>query len=224
MALLLLLLAAFGGWYGLHGRNSAPGTLAGYEAAGPRDEMNCLRIVLANDVSGSMQDFAAARDDALQQLFSWLKKNLRPNDQVAMIDFAAVANIRMQPTQVSRLDSLPAAVGATDGTYTYFKPVLADISMFQPTTCDTAVLVLSDAQLIDLPINEAAGQQLLAAHHIDRIRLLVPGAGIQVGTDWAKGFPAAVPLVFDGLDPQATGLALGTTIVGLTGQKLKPIS
>jgi hypothetical protein len=219
---LIALLGALAGWHIANAGNT-PKVLASYRAAGPRDEANCLRIVLGVDVSGSMSDFSDARDDALVQLFAWLKKNLRPDDEVAIIDFAAVANVRMQPAQVASLRGLPPAFGATDGTYTYFDPVLTDIGEFMPTSCDTALLLLSDAQLIDLPGSRAAGQQLLRHYHVDRIRLLVPGAAIQVGSGWVNGFPAAVPLVFDGLDPEATGLALGKTIVGLTGQTLEPI-
>lgn len=226
LPLLFALLAVAGAWYGWSTTHKPPGALANYRAVGPRDEVNCLRLVIGVDVSGSMRDFAVARDDALQQLFDWVKQNhnLRPDDQVAIIDFAAVAQVRMQPTAVSRLGSLPAPTGARDGTYTYFQPVLADISQFPSTQCDTALVLISDAQLIDLPVTQVTGQQLLAAHHVGRIRLLVPGAGIQVGTAWTKGFPAATPLVFDGQDPAATGVALGNTIVGLTGQTLKRVS
>ncbi len=224
--LLFALLAAAGAWYGWSTAHKPPGALANYRAVGPRNEVNCLRLVIGVDVSGSMQDFAVARDDALQQLFSWVKQHhdLRPDDQVAIIDFAAVAQVRMEPTAVSSLGGLPPPTGARDGYYTYFRPVLADISHFPPTRCDTALVLISDAQLIDLPATQAAGQQLLAEHQVGRIRLLVPGAGIQVYPVWLKGFPAAVPVVFDGQDPAATGLALGNTIVGLTGQTLKRIS
>lgn len=198
--------------------------LAHYRAAGARDDVNCLRLVVGMDVSGSMANFAVPRDDALQQLFGWLKTNLRPDDQVAVIDFGAVANIRMWPTTVAGLGSLPAPIGAKDGVYTYFNPVLQDIDRFPPSSCDTALVLISDAQLIDLPTTTTQGRQLLLRHHVDRIRLLVPGAAIQVGANWAKGFPSAVPTVFDGLDARATGLALGHTVVGLTGQSLAPIS
>lgn len=223
LLLLLMLLAALGGCHALFGGDKRPPSLPGYRAAGARDEVNCLRIVVADDVSGSMTDFAAARDTALGVLFTWLKRNLQADDQVAIIDFAAVANVQMPPTPVSRLGALPAVVGTRDGTYTYFRPVLADIAGFPPTSCDTALLLVSDAQLIDLPATRADGVRLLRADRVDRIRLLVPGQGVTVGSTWAEGFPAAVPLVFNGLDQQATGLALGTTIVGLTGQKLVPI-
>jgi hypothetical protein len=216
-------MAAAVGWYAWSASAQPPATLAGYRAAGPRDEVNCLRLVVAVDVSGSMQDFAVARDDALQQLFGWLKKNLRADDQVAIIDFAAVAQIRMRPTDVYALGSLPAATGARDGTYTYFRPILDDVSQFPPSGCDTALVLISDAQLIDLPDTPTEGRHLLSDHHVGRIRLLVPGTGIRIGADWTKGFPAAVPQVFNGLDPAATGLALGNTVVGLTGQSLKPI-
>ena len=220
---LLLALLVAAGWYVWPAAKS-PDALSGYKAAGARDDMNCLRLVIGVDVSGSMADFAVPRDDALGQLFSWLKTNLRPDDQVAIIDFAAVAEIRMWPTQVASLTGLPAPAGATDGTYTYFDPILTRIDQFPHTSCSTALVLISDAQLIDLPTTEADGRQLLLDHHVDKIRLLVPGAAIHVGTTWILGFPAAVPSVFDGSDAKATGLALGNTVVGLTGQSLAPIS
>ena len=82
--MLVLLLAA--GWYRWPAGGKAPGSLSGYRAAGARDELNCLRLVIGVDVSGSMRDFVVPRDDALTQLFSWVKKNLRRDDQVAIID------------------------------------------------------------------------------------------------------------------------------------------
>jgi hypothetical protein len=221
---ILLALLALAGWYSWPAAAKPPTSLSGYEATGSRNELNCLRLVIGVDVSGSMRDFTVPRDDALQELFSWLKKkNLRSDDQVAIIDFAAVAEVRMPPTQVADLGSLPAPAGAKDGTYTYFRPILRDIDNFPRTTCDTALVLISDAQLADLPATEDAGRQLLLAHHVGRIRLLVPGAGIYVPPVWKKGFPSAAPLVFDGTDAEATGLAFGHIVVGLTGQSLTPV-
>src|SRR5260370_1270642 len=171
---LLLALLVAAGWYFWPAAKS-PDTLSGYKTAGPRDEVNCLRLVIGVDVSGSMADFAVPRDDALNQLFSWLKKNLRPDDQVAIIDFAAVAEIRMWPTQVASLGGLPAPTGARDGTYTYFDPILTDIDQFPRTSCDTALVLISDAQLIDLPTTESDRRKLLLDHHVGNSRLLVPG-------------------------------------------------
>jgi hypothetical protein len=221
--LLVLLLAA--GWYLWPARGTASGTLSGYRASGARDELNCLRLVVGVDVSGSMRDFAVPRDDALGQLFSWVKKkNLRPDDQVAIIDFAAVAKIRMWPTQVAHLGGLPPPAGARDGVYTYFHPILTILDQFPRTSCDTALALISDAQLIDLPSTAPAGRQLLLDHQVGKIRLLVPGAAIHVDPTWTKGFPSAAPYVFDGTDTEATSLALGHTVVSLTGQSLAPIS
>ena len=220
--LLALLIAAC--WYLWPTGGSASGPLSGYRASGARDELNCLRLVVGVDVSGSMRDFAVPRDDALSQLFKWVKKNLRPDDQVAIVDFAAVAKIRMRPTQVAQLGGLPPSAAPRDGYYTYFQPILTAIDQFPRTSCDTALVLISDAQLIDLPATAAAGRQMLLDHHVGKIRLLVPGAAIQVGPTWTKGFPSAAPYVFDGTNAQATGLALGHTVVGLTGQSLEPIS
>jgi hypothetical protein len=223
LPLLLVALLAAAGWYLWPGAGHRPASLSGYRAAGARDELNCLRLVIGVDVSGSMRDFTVPRDDALRQLFSWVKTNLRPDDQVAIVDFAAVAKIRMLPTRVTDLGTLPAPAGAHDGTYTYFQPILADVDQFPRTSCDTAMLLISDAQLIDLPTTQAAGRNLLLEHHISKIRLLVPGASIQVGPTWIEGFPSARPYVFDGTDAEATGLTLGRAVVSLTGQSLSPV-
>jgi len=190
--LLVLLIAA--GWYLWPTGGSASGPLSGYRASGARDELNCLRLVVGVDVSGSMRDFAA------------------------------VAKIRMRPTQVAQLGSLPPSAAPRDGYYTYFQPLLTAIDQFPRNSCDTGLVLISDAQLIDLPATANAGRQLLLDHHVGKIRLLVPGAAIQVDPAWAKGFPSAPPCVFDGTNAEATGLALGHTVVGLTGQSLEPIS
>jgi hypothetical protein len=220
---LLVALLAGAGWYLWPSARHAPTTLGGYRAAGARDELNCLRLVIGVDVSGSMRDFTVPRDDALRQLFRWVKKNLRPDDQLAIIDFAAVAKIRMPPTRVADLGALPPPAGAHDGVYTYFRPILADVDQFPRTSCDTALVLISDAQLIDLPSTPAVGRNLLLDHHIDKIRLLVPGAAIQVWPAWIKGFPSAAPYVFDGTNAEATGLTLGRVVVSLTGQSLVPV-
>ena len=217
---LLFVLLLTAGWYLWPGRGTASGSLSGYRAAGARDELNCLRLVIGVDVSGSMRDFVVPRDDALGQLFSWVKKNLRPDDQAAIIDFAAVAKIRMWPAQVAHLGGLPPPAGARDGVYTYFHPILTVLDQFPRTSCDTALVLISDAQLIDLPTAVPAGRQLLLDHHVGKIRLLVPGTAIQVDPTWTNGFPSAAPYVFDGTDAGATSLALGRTVVSLTGQSL----
>ncbi|HET9894558.1 MAG TPA: hypothetical protein VFQ44_06445 [Streptosporangiaceae bacterium] len=226
LPLLMIGMLAAAVWYlwPSPGQAQAPASLSGYRAGGARDELNCLRLVIGVDVSGSMRGFTVPRDDALTELFGWVKTNLRPDDQVAIIDFAAVAKIRMMSTTVADLGSLPPPAGAEDGYYTYFRPILADVDQLPATRCDTALVLISDAQLIDLPKTQAAGRSLLLAHHISKIRLLVPGAAIQVDPIWVKGFPSAVPYVFDGTDAEATGLALGRVVVSLTGQSLVRVS
>lgn len=225
LPVLLAALIAAGTYLWPAGHKDAPGVLSAYQAGGARDDMNCLRLVIGVDVSGSMSDFSVPRDNALTQLFDWVRtgNNLRPDDELAIVDFARVARTRMPPTQVDDLGSLPPPVGAADGQYTNLRPVLTRIGAFPRTTCDTALALISDAQLNDLPRSAAEGRQLLVGYRVDKIRLLVPGTGIQVYQEWARGFPSAVPQVFDGLDAEATGLALGHMVVGLTGQSLVPV-
>jgi hypothetical protein len=225
--ILALLIAA--GWYHYHSSHNParPDRLSGYHLGGTRDDLNCLRLVIAVDVSGSMRDFAVPRDDALVQLFAWVKgtpttRNLQVDDQVAIVDFAAVALTRMVPVTVGDLGTLPGATGAKDGEYTYFTPILDRIAAFPNTTCDTDLVLISDAQLEDLPSDSAAGQALMRRYAIDKVRLLVPGAAIKVPAQWQESFPSARPSVFDGTDAKSTGLAFGHTIANLTGQTLVP--
>jgi Mg-chelatase subunit ChlD len=220
LALLAVLAAALLAWRMLPTYpRKPPSALSGYAAAGARGP-SCLRLVIAVDVSGSMSNYATARDDALAQLIAWVRVNLRADDQVAVVDFAQEAAVALAPTAAHAIGGARVSVPAADGPFTLIDPVLAALDGFPTTRCDTAAVLISDAQIADLPRTAAEGDALLVTHHIHDIRLLVPGAGIQVDPAWSVAFPAAPPRVFDGRNPDATGLALGQTIVDLTHQRL----
>ena len=187
---------------------------------GPRGP-SCIRLVVGLDVSGSMREFATARDTALAQLIAWSKKNLRPDDELAVVDFAADAAVRTRPATRDRLSGVGVEAGANDGRYTYLEPALAAVDGFAAGRCDTELVLISDAQLADLPLTPAAGQDLQLRHHIHDVRLLVPGDNVDVPQAWTLGFPEAPPTRFDGTDPDATANAFGQAIAGFTGQRLK---
>jgi hypothetical protein len=209
--------------------SGAPG-VAGIVLAGPRPP-NCLRLVLANDVSGSMSDYAVAREQAMTALLNWLPKNLRSDDEIAVIDFAETAATKMPPTKVSTLDSghTLASGGAMDGSYTWFTPVLTQMDSWPKTNCDIALVLLSDAQIVlsaendnptSLPADADAGRQLAQEHNIHDVRLLVPDPAIEVPPYWEGVFPAAAPLRFNGLDADETATAVASTTAELTNQSL----
>lgn len=199
---------------------ASPAGLAHRALAGPRGP-SCIRLVVGLDVSGSMQAYAGARDAALAQLIDWSRANLRPDDELAVVDFAADSVARIGPTRRDKLTGVGSAAGANDGTYTNLLPALNAIDGFPAGRCDTELVLISDAQLADLPLGPAAAGNLLRGHHIHDVRLLVPGEDIDVPQQWVVDFPEAYPDRFDGTDPDATALAFGQAIAGFTGQTLK---
>ncbi len=223
--LLLLLLVGWLVWPRHdHKANAAPPskTINGWTLAGARGP-DCLRLDLAVDDSGSMLNFSSARDAALSQLVAWLPGNLRPDDEVAVIDFAGVASVRNPPTRVGQLTQRPAVdVSGGSARGTLLDPVFDSVSGLPPTRCQSALVLMSDAQLDDLPANAAAGRRLLLDHSTHAVRLLVPGRAIVVPPEWTTAFPEAPPARFDGYDGSATALAFGRTIADLTGQNLVP--
>lgn len=86
---------------------------------------SCLRLVIANDVSGSMSDFAGARDAALHQLVDWAPRNLRPDDELSIVDFAADAAVRLPVSPVRTIGPAAASPAVVhDGSETLLAPVL----------------------------------------------------------------------------------------------------
>jgi hypothetical protein len=214
LALVALLL-----WWMLPG---APG-LGGRHLVGDRGPA-CLRLVVAVDLSGSMNDYGDARDHALRELLTWAADgNLRADDEIAVVDFAAAAAPRLPVTPVPAAAAAAALtpVPVPDGRFTNLAPVLDTVSAMPAGRCDQALLLLSDAQLGDLPPDEPQGRAVLAAHDVHDVVLLVPGDGIAVPAAWTSAFPAAPPIRFDGHDADATALAIGRAVAHLTGQTLE---
>jgi hypothetical protein len=154
-------------------------------------------------------------------LIEWSRTNLWTDDELAVVDFAADSRPRIGPTRRDRLTGVGSAAGAVDGPATNLLPALDAIDRFPAGNCDNELVLISDAELADLPTGPAAASQLLRSHHIHDVRLLVPGENVDVPQQWTIDFPDAYPNRFDGTDPDATGLAFGQAVAGFTGQTLK---
>lgn len=218
MLLLVLLTGLL--WLAWWALPSGDRVLADRYLAGARGPA-CVRVVVAVDGSGSMTDYAAARDAALVQLLAWSARNLREDDELAVVDFAATAADRLPVTAARALGNgaVPAAAPIDTGS-TLLAPVLTAIGAQAPSRCDRALMLLSDGQLGDLPTDEAGGRAALAAHDVRDLALLVPGTSIDVPAEWSTAFPYAPPLRFDGHDPDATAVAFGEAVAAITGQTL----
>ncbi|WP_214406328.1 hypothetical protein [Pseudonocardia lacus] len=173
------------------------------------------------DTSGSMRDYAAARDAAFAQAFRWLPDNLRSDDELVVVDVAATAAVRLAPVSMTGVPaSVPPPTGVPDGRDTLLGPALDVIGALPPTPCERSVVLLSDVQFADLPPDEAAGRALMSRVGVRAVLSLVPGEDIQVPAQWATAFPDAPPVRFDGSDSEQTALVLGGAAATATGQRL----
>ncbi|WP_224401695.1 vWA domain-containing protein [Pseudonocardia sp. ICBG1034] len=217
LAAVALLTAA--GWALLPERDRS---LAGQRLTGARGP-SCLRLVIAVDVSGSMAGYAGARDSALAQLLGWAGDNLRPDDEITVVDFAERSAVRLPVTTVDALRPADGAVAAAvrDSHTTYLGPVLDQVRAQPGGPCDRAVLLLSDGLLADLPATADRGRAVLTAHDVHDLELLAPGEDVEVPAQWSTTFPAAAPIRFDGHDADDTAVALGGAIAAITRQTLE---
>jgi hypothetical protein len=215
LAAVALLGAAALWWDGRRGADSIDGVFL----TGPRQSY-CLRMVVGNDVSGSMTDFAAARESALSDFLGWAPDNLRPNDEVGVIDFAGAASWTRVPTPIGSSAVRGPARDVYVGDQTLLMPVLDRVAELPSSPCHTVLVLFSDAQLSDLPPTEEEGRSVLQAAGLDGVVLLVPGDDIDVPDVWTTVFPAAEPQSFDGLDADETGLTVASVVAELTGQDL----
>ncbi len=200
-------------------RSDAP--LEDLALVGPRGPQ-CTRLVIASDVSGSMDQVASARDAAIATLLTWLPGNLRPDDEVAALTFASTAGPVTGPTSIGSLDHEPLAApdAPTDMAGTSWQPVIDTVGALPSTACGTALLVVSDADADQLPAGSATARSQLAAIGVDDLALLVPSPSIAVPDLWSQVYPYAAPVRFDGTDRQATARAMAQAIATVTGQSL----
>jgi hypothetical protein len=184
----------------------------------PGRKVSCARVIIAIDQSGSMDSYTTARDNALQQLVDWSRDNLRKRDQLAVVDFSGVAGGRNAPTSaVTSMHIGPAAVGNSGS---YYRPVLDVVGQFPKTSCKTALVLLSDGDLQDLPSTPDESVQLFKQADVKFQRLLVPDRSITVPQAWADAFPNGKPVYVDGLNPDETARVIGETIAKIVQTKL----
>lgn len=179
----------------------------------------CVRLILANDISGSMTQFSAPREDALQQLLTWSPKNLRADDEVAVLDFSGQAMVTMAPSAVG---SGPAPrMRSQQFAGTSLAELLRAVTDLPATPCSSALVLLSDGILHDRPDDSETARNQLVSAGLHTVDLLIPGDTIETDEEWPQVYPYAPPTRFDGNDSDSTGLAIGRALGRLTGQRLE---
>jgi hypothetical protein len=180
--------------------------------------VKCARVVLAIDQSNSMDNYTSARDNALQQLIGWSHKNLGKRDQIAVIDFAGNAGVRQRPTSATTAGQIGPAVSLAGGSY--YRPILNALQTFPKTSCKTALVLLSDGDLQDLPSDSSESGALLRDSGVKFQRLLVPDSTIATPPAWTTAFPNGKPVSVNGLDPDETARIIGETIAKIVDTKV----
>lgn len=224
MALLVAALAALLLWWWCEERK--PRSLVESYLSGIRGP-GCVRVVIANDMSGSMTKFTRPRQQALGQLLEWVPRNLRGDDELAVVAFSGETFIDMPPTTIADGPELQGVPNPTDGTS--LTSLLGVVGGLPVSRCVTSLFLLSDGIFTfllpdgtftdDLPDADTARAMLRNAG-VSELFLLVPGKKIPLNPGWAGVFPYAPPSIFDGMNPDATGLVLGKTLASVTGQRL----
>ncbi|RUP32992.1 MAG: VWA domain-containing protein [Mycolicibacterium sp.] len=179
----------------------------------------CARIIIASDESGSMEKFVQPRNHALAQLLSWAPNNLRDDDELEAVVFSGDTFVAMPPTEIRKGPVLGRTPPPVDGTT--LVPLLNTIQRMPPSHCAQSLILLSDGIFQDLPAGADAARRQLKDAGIGNLFLLVPGKKIKFEPSWQGLYPYAAPVIFDGLNSDKTGLAIGHALASITGQQLK---
>jgi len=213
LALTALVLAAAA----LHRR--APGRLDQAELSGTRLLPGRACVVLASDVSGSMQQFAATRQAAMHDLMDFSRRSLRPDDVVVVVSYDGSAGVALGPTLVRDLPHTAVAEPIPGGDGTALIPAVGKVaSLLVPYHCGaTGLASVTDGLLQDDPaaLDHALGQAAL-----QRVHLLIPGGQGRPGPTGDKALSEVVIDHFDPGDGAQLGLDYGHLLAELTGQSL----
>jgi hypothetical protein len=197
-----------------------PGQLDQAELGGGRQLAGRACVVLASDVSGSMEQYADVREAALQQLTRFSRRALRPDDVVLVVTYDGGMAVALPPTAVRDLPGgeVPEPMSGADGTA--LLPVVEGISsLLAPRHCAaTGLASVTDGELQD---DAAPLAQALDAAAVRHVHFLVPGGEGRPGPTGSPLLADVRVLHFQPGDATQIGLDYGQLIAELTGQKLQ---
>lgn len=105
------------------------------------------------DLSLSAHRVVPATDSGLELLADWLPYELRPEDELAVIDFAEAARLRLAPTPVSARPRPSPREILLQHCASQLASLGQQASALGQDDLDTVLVVLSDKQLADAPRN-----------------------------------------------------------------------
>lgn len=193
----------------------SPRTLTQLNLSGPRSPA-CVRLVILPDQSGSMDKFASARDDAFAELVPWAITNLRPDDELAVIDWASTAALASGPVRVDEVPrgTLPSAPVDRDGTE--LSSAVDAVAALPVSACHTSLVFLTDTLIS--PVSAQVIRRLADAT-VTSVTVVLPD-GASVSSEWTDALPFSQMVISDAHDADATARSLGQAVAFATGQQL----
>ncbi len=185
-----------------------------------------VRIVVCEDLSGSMDSIAVMREAVLEGLLGWAHRNLGPDDELAVVSFGGDACVRLPPSPPARGSTL--ADPALHSYATMLGPTWELISAFPGTNHLTVAVLISDGLVSDL--TQAGGRAAAGSAGVDGVALLIPASGSfgdAAPLSWRSAYPDDPAHVVGGGDGglatavvEAIAVATGRDVhgIGLTGR------
>ncbi|MBX3089869.1 MAG: VWA domain-containing protein [Cryobacterium sp.] len=221
MLIPLLLLAGLIGWITFSVNQqltSAADDLSRQVLVGPRN-LTCQRVVILLDQSGSMDDFRQVRTDAIDVLASWAPKNLRGNDELALISWADIAATQTSTTPIASLTATTLNQRQFDlGGGTQLLPAVQQLATLPSTVCRTSLVFISDGEIGQIDQSDLDGA--LSAAGVDSISLVLPNS--QAAPEyWMQLLPYTETFNADQSNSNQTARAMGQAIAAATNQQLQ---
>lgn len=181
---------------------------------GPRTLAGPACIALVSDVSGSMKGWQDERAAALDQLREFSRKNLRPDDRLAVFTFDDDAAVSMPPTKIQALTNNPISEHSPGSGGTIFGPAVDKIrNAFAGEPCTaTGVAVISDGEIHDSPTYLSS--QLQSAG-FTRLWFIIPGGDPRPAELSHLALSGIVDRHFD--DARSLGASYGQLLADITG-------
>lgn len=202
------------------GDSAPPATLAAASLDGRRTVKGPVCIDQANDVSGSMDRYAAERDAAVDQMLRFANRELRPDDMFAEAVFAGSGQVTLPPTSLHAVGHERRPVAGLDPG-TRLAPAIDALSAGATGStrpcASKALVVVTDGLLFDEP---GVLEQRLGTAGYSRAYLMVPGVPWQQGGEpISTTLPRSITVrYFTG--PDELGVAFGEVAAALTGERL----
>jgi hypothetical protein len=199
-----------------HAGSGPPPSLAAATLDGKRKVKGAVCIDQAQDMSGSMEAYAAQRDRAVGQLLEFARRELRDDDLLAEAVFAGSGAVTLPPTSVHTVGSERRPVPSLEPG-TLLAPAVDALARERNPRCAAKALVaVTDGQIFDDPAD--LGPKLTAAGY-SRVVFMIPGVPGWESGDAISVLPANVTVRYF-VGPDDLGVAFGEVAAALTGERL----